>query len=295
MLDDQFHSSRVADVRRVARIVERVGEVAAEGDVEAELGHHADAEGAAEHAHVGVYPHEDDIANAFPLKHVPHLLAALADAVPADDLDRRVLAAIEVGMRLGHGVVATGDQVFAELVGLDRQLGFAIGIAFPIAGDRNGSLHRRCGLHAGAEGCVGVELFHPVAGRMDDEGTVVPSLGDRGIHARRDFADPLGGKFAGMIRPHIANDDGGFRRVPIDAGDLWRVGDAFGNGLFTGAHAKPECARSPGHRPRRWGIVAEHKRRGSTACSGGGANADKGAPEKMTTCDGRTGIHRVPA
>lgn len=87
MLDDQFHSPRMADVRLVSRIVQSIRQITAQDDVLAKILLLTDSERSPENTHVGVHSHQYDVVAAFLLKEVVNLVAVITDAVVTDDFD----------------------------------------------------------------------------------------------------------------------------------------------------------------------------------------------------------------
>jgi hypothetical protein len=109
VFDDQLRATRVADIRRFARIVQRVGEVAGQHDVAAQPHHLADAERAGEDAVIGVHAHQDDVLDPLLLAKVVDLDAVVADAVKSDDVDPRIRQGITFGRTgLNHASLMGG-------------------------------------------------------------------------------------------------------------------------------------------------------------------------------------------
>src|SRR5687767_10751533 len=103
----------MADERPLTRIVHGVGQVARQNDLETELRHLADSEGAVENTDIGVDAHQSDVGNAFLLAEVIDLLTVVADAVKTGDVDGGMLA----GPRIRAGPFLQ-DRVIAAALGV---------------------------------------------------------------------------------------------------------------------------------------------------------------------------------
>ena len=86
----QFGAPEVRHIRRFAVVVHRVGHVAHQHHVLALLDHLADGKGAAQHTHVDVHAHDDDVGDPT-LAHEIEGLGRIGDRVAVADLEGRVL------------------------------------------------------------------------------------------------------------------------------------------------------------------------------------------------------------
>ena len=77
VLNHKFDFASMANVRWVARVIQSVGQIAAEDDVFSEVLLLSDAERTTKDAHVGVHTHEDDVLPAFLLEEVVDLDAPI--------------------------------------------------------------------------------------------------------------------------------------------------------------------------------------------------------------------------
>ena len=115
----------MADERSLFRVVHRVGHVAHEDDVFADGDHLADTDRAAEHAHVEVYAHEDDVVDAVLREQVVRLLPVVGDGVTLGvDLDEVDLPRPRLADRVLLFAVATHVGV------VDREVRLA-GLVWP--------------------------------------------------------------------------------------------------------------------------------------------------------------------
>ena len=216
MLDDQRRAAKVIHVRPARRVVHRVGQVADEQHVLAVARHVAQAERAAEHAHIRMHPDEHYVADAARLEQVPNLNAAVADRVALGvDLDhvhlplpRAARVAAQLGQSIGPGGVLRRVVVLAAVGVVDR-----VALAFlhridPVAPALDGlRLHgsRRSGLGAFARGVVLVKR-HAGRRRVDDQRALCPGGADKPVHAGCHFTDSADGVFAMVQIPHVADD-----------------------------------------------------------------------------------------
>src|SRR6266702_4295661 len=104
----------MADERPRTRIVHGVGKVSGQHHLEAEPGHLPRPESAIQDADVGMDSHQDDLVNAFLFAEVVDLLAALADAVEAYNVDGRMLT----GPRVRRPRLRLHDRVIASAGGV---------------------------------------------------------------------------------------------------------------------------------------------------------------------------------
>jgi hypothetical protein len=56
---------------------------------------------------------------------------------------------------------------------------------------------------------------HAATRSVNDEHAHIARFGDDIIHPRRDLLNPIDRPFAVVQVPHVANDDGGLRRIPV--------------------------------------------------------------------------------
>ena len=169
----------------------------------------ADAERPAQDAHVGVHAHQHDVFDVFLHEEVVDFLAAVADAVVADDVEAGVLLA-EAAHRQAD------DRIIARLFrGVHRQRRFAFGVELAPAFERHRRLGGLCLLHAQAVRRAGIQIQRAAWG-MDDHDAVAARRGDHLVHLRRHDADALGGELAVVIVPHVADNDRRLARLPID-------------------------------------------------------------------------------
>src|SRR5690606_11275465 len=132
----------MADKGRLAGVVHGIGEVAGEDDVHAQPDHLPDAEGPAQHAHVGLDTHYGDILDPFLDAEVVELVAAVADPIEAEDVDPLVLPGVAADGGPNDGVVA------GALRGVHGQGRFALRVEVAPARDGDGRFSRPGLLHA---------------------------------------------------------------------------------------------------------------------------------------------------
>ena len=236
-------------IRPPRRVVHRVGEVTDEQDVLAVARHVAQAEGAAQHAHVRVHADEQHVADAARLEQVPDLDAAVADRVaPGVDLDqahlplpRAARVAAKLGQVLGPGGMLRGVVVLTAIGVVDGVALAFLRLVNPVAPTPDGlGLHGGAGrvLGAFARGVIPVKI-HARRRRVDDQRTLGPGGVEKLIHARRHFADSADGVFAVVQIPHVADDDR--RRLGVPKNFLLPHGPV--TGCITGAAARVEGER----------------------------------------------------
>ena len=117
MLEDQIVPRVVIHVRRVARVVHRVGHVSHQHDVLALIDHLANAERTAKHAHVRMHAHNDDIFDAALLYQVKRF-GAVGDCITFLNLQR-----LDLPVKEPHGF-ADRAVIVAGLLDIDRHGGF---------------------------------------------------------------------------------------------------------------------------------------------------------------------------
>src|SRR5262249_30060990 len=137
---------------------------------------------------VRVDAHQHDILDAVLHTVIVNLLAAVADAVVADDVQPLVLLAELLHGRADHGVIA------GTLGDVHGQRRLALGVAVA-PGDGHRSLGRLGLLHPFAVRRLFVDV-HAAAGRVNDHDGVVARRGDDLVHPRHHHLDALGGALA---------------------------------------------------------------------------------------------------
>lgn len=124
VFDDELVAREVVDAGWAFRVVHGIGHVAEERDFPAEVDLLADAERAAEDAHVEVDSAEDDVVDAAGGEEIPCFLAIIGEGVAFLEFDERVLAfpwgndlAFPVRARTAHVAVVDWEDAFAAGVG----------------------------------------------------------------------------------------------------------------------------------------------------------------------------------
>ncbi len=207
----EIDSREVIHLGRHGRIVHRIGQVAHQHDVLAEPREVAQPEGPAEHAHVRVHTHQDDVLDLPLFEQVPYLDAGVADGVTVPDLDRVDLPG--PGQRF-----RTLGLAIASAVGMiDRIARPLLGLVLPVApfGDAVRQIGRPRRVPGDpAPGAVPV-MLHGVTGGVDDKNALLPCDGHDAIHHRRQLRDTPRCALAPVAVPHIADDDCGLGRIPL--------------------------------------------------------------------------------
>ena len=206
VLDDERGAAKVIHIRPARRVVHRVGQVADEQNIFAVARHVAQAEGAAEHAHVRVHADEQHVADAARLEQVPDLDAAVTDRVALGiDLDqvhlplpRAARVAAKLGQVLGPGGVLRGVVVLAAVGVVDRVALVFLHLVDPVTPVLDG-----LGLRSGGGGSLGslagrvvFVKFHARRRRVDDQRALGPGRVEEPVHAGRHLADAADGVFA---------------------------------------------------------------------------------------------------
>ena len=194
--------------RRLARVIHRVGQVAHEDDVFGLVHHLADRERTAEHAHVEVNTHDNDVVDAALLHQVVGF-GRISDRVAVSNLKGRNLASPRRTTRTLRPVIAASVRI------VDRQRGFADGIQGAPALKRHLGRRRGSGLRQLPLRGVLVER-HRAARAMNDEHPALARLVHHLVHAWRHLGDASGRAVAPMLVPHVADDDCSLHRVPLD-------------------------------------------------------------------------------
>ena len=237
VLLDVFHDQlRAAKVRHVGThpmVVHRVGQVPNQQDVLSLGDHLPDGEGAAEHAHVDVHAHDDDIGDAA-LAHEIERLGGIGNGIAVHDFQGGMLPLPRAIPGAFRATVAAAVRV------IDGQRRFldAIERAPALQGNFRFGLGR--GLGEPAAGMILVES-QGVAGTVNDEHPLCAGGFQHLVHPGRHFAHALGRIRAMMFIPHVADHHSGPGGIPLhlllDDLDLVRV--------VCGSHAGP---RMEGHR-----------------------------------------------
>ena len=233
VLDHQLGAGAVRDPRALAGVVHRVGQVAHEQNVLALADHLTNRKRPAQHAHVQMNAHHEDVGDAA-LAHEIIGLRAVGDGVAIADFDGgNLLLPGRVSFAL-RGVVATAVRV------VDGQRGFFCGIELAPALERDFRFRRGRGLGQFPAERAFVKL-HRVTGAMDDEHAALAGVVHESIHARSHFGDAPGRAGAPMLVPHVAEDDGGAAGIECARG--------LDGGPVVGARARPRAgARGDGER-----------------------------------------------
>ena len=202
----QFGAPEVRHIRRFAVVVHRVGHVAHQHHVLALLDHLADGKGAAQHTHVDVHAHDDDVGDPT-LAHEIEGLGRIGDGVAVADLEGRVLP----GPRAVAGAVWAAVAATVGIV--DGQGGLEVGHPGTPALQRDAGLHGRSRLGEFSARVILVEL-QGVARAVEDEHALGPGGQQHLVHGRGHFADAFCGIRAMMLIPHVAHHDGCPRGFP---------------------------------------------------------------------------------
>ena len=203
VLDHQVGPGKVADLRPASRIVHGVGQVAHEDDVLAGLGQIAKSEGPAQHAHVRMDAHQDDVPDAALLQEVPDLDARVTDRVCLCNPDRLDLPAP------GRTLLAWWPAIAAAVRMVDRIPDGLLGLVLPVTprGDARRQAGRLRRVHRTPAGRMALVMTDGTTGRVNDEHASVPGQRDHAVHHRPQLPDAPGRPLAPVPVPHVADDD----------------------------------------------------------------------------------------
>ena len=195
LLDVLHHQRRalvVAHLRRVLRVVHRVGKIAHQDAADAPARHLLDGERAVQHAHIRVHPHHEQVPDAAVLEEAVNLPAIVGDDVVLADRQPRMLPRPDINHLVPFGVAAA-------VAVIDRQL-------------RIGQRHRRRRLHlrqlqhALPLRVVLVKLHH-VRRRVNDADARRPRLVHHRRHPPHHLVDTSARAPAPVLVPHVADQD----------------------------------------------------------------------------------------
>ena len=207
MPGDQVVAGEMVHPRLAPRVVHAVGHVPHQDDVLPLANHLPDRERPAQHAHVLVHAHDDDVGDAA-LAHQIVGLRAVRDCVAFLDFDGCDLPPPGRADRARRVVVATAVRI------VNRQRRLASRVRAHPALERRPRRGRRRRLRKLAPARTLVEL-HRLARAMDDQHPAGAQGRDELVHAGRHFRDARGRALAPVLVPHIADDGSRGLRRPV--------------------------------------------------------------------------------